>query len=196
MSIIPLGITRCGKSEFRWGERTYLMGIINVTPDSFSGDGLGYDVEAAVRLAREMVEEGADVIDVGGESTRPGSAANPFLALGKRLESQPLPIDEELRRVLPVIRRLAQELEVPISVDTYKAEVARQAVAEGAAMINDIWGLKFDPSLARVAAQAGIPVILMHNQESPYYLDLLAEVLVSLRQSIAVATEAGVPEEN
>ncbi len=125
-----LGITRCGNMEFQWGQRTYVMGIVNVDPDSFSGDGLG-DVESAVAQGKRFVAEGADIIDVGGESTRPGFQA--------------VSVDEELRRVLSVIERLASELPVPVSIDTYKSEVARKAVAAGARMINDVWELKRDP---------------------------------------------------
>ena len=143
-----LPATRCGNTEFRWGERTYIMGVVNLSPDSFSGDGIGDDAEAAVAQAQRMVAEGADVIDVGGESTRPGT--EPLSAED---------IEEELRLVIPVIERLAAALTVPVSIDTYKAEVARQAVKAGAAIINDIWGLKRDPALAEVAAGAAVPII-------------------------------------
>ncbi len=180
---IKLKTTRCGPAEFRWGERTYIMGIVNVTPDSFSGDGLGGNVEAAVRQAREQVAQGADVIDVGGEATRPGSA--------------PVSVDEELRRVLPVLERLALEkLPVPVSVDTYKSEVARRALDLGAAMINDVWGLKQDPGLARLAAEHKVPICLMHNQRGTEYRDLVPDVLDSLRRSVQIALDAGVPEED
>ena len=126
--------TRCGNTEFRWGERTYVMGVVNLSPDSFSGDGIGDDIEAAVAQARRMVDEGADVIDVGGESTRPGT--EPLY---------PEDIDEELRLVIPVIERLSDELSVPISIDTYKAEVARRAMKAGANIINDIWDSRETP---------------------------------------------------
>ncbi|MBI4301173.1 MAG: dihydropteroate synthase [Chloroflexi bacterium] len=158
------------------------MGIINVTLDSFSGDGLGYDAEAALEQARRFVDEGADVIDVGGESTRPGSS--------------PVPMAEELQRVLPVIKLLAREIDVPISIDTYKAEVAHQALAAGANMINDVWGLKHDPEIAKVAAAAGVPLIIMHNQIGTAYNDLIPSVLASLRESMKKAIEAGIKEEN
>jgi len=117
----------------RWGQRTYVMGILNVTPDSFSGDGVGDDVEAALARARQLAEEGADIIDIGGESTRPGAP--------------PVSAEEELRRVIPVIERLAAELAVPISVDTCKSGVAEKALEAGAKMLNDQWGLKHDPRL-------------------------------------------------
>ncbi len=177
-----LGVTRCGSKEFRWGERTYVMGIINVTPDSFSGDGVGYDVSRALGQAQRFVEEGADIIDVGGESTRPGHT--------------PIPAEEELRRVMPVLERLAGQIPVPISIDTYKWEVARCALEAGANMINDVWGLKRDPRLAELAAEWGVPLVLMHNQEGTAYTDLLPDVLASLRHSLDQALEAGVPRDN
>jgi len=177
--------TRIGGTEFRWGERTYVMGIINLSPDSFSGDGLGGDVEAALEQARRMVAEGADIIDVGGESTRPGK--------------EPLPIDqidEELRLVIPVLERLASEITVPISIDTYKSGVASRALKAGAAMINDIWGLKRDPKLAELAAEAGVPIILMSNQRDAPCQDIIPEIISDLKRGIELATRAGVPEAN
>ena len=179
---LDVGITRCGPLEFEWGKRTYVMGIINVTPDSFSGDGLGYDAETALEQALRFQMEGADIIDVGGESARPGST--------------PVDADEEKRRVLPVIRLLASRLDIPISVDTYKYEVAQEALAAGASMINDVWGLKQDPALATLAASEGVPIILMHNQRGTSYTDLVPEVMASLRTSLDRALEAGVPTEN
>ena len=173
---------RWGKLGFAWGKRTYVMGIINVTPDSFSGDGLGYDAEAALEQALRFQDEGADIIDVGGESTRPGST--------------PVTVEEEKRRVIPVIRLLASRLDVPVSVDTYKREVAREALAAGAAVINDVWGLKRDPALADLAAREGAPIVLMHNQQGLDYSDLVPETLASLRASLRQALEAGVPSEN
>jgi dihydropteroate synthase len=181
-----LPVTRCGRAEFRWGERTYVMGVVNLSPDSFSGDGIGDDVEAAVAQAKRMVAEGADVIDVGGESTRPGTEP---LSSGD--------IDEELRLVIPVIERLADELTVPISIDTYKAEVARRAVNAGASIINDIWGLKRDPALAQVAAAAKAPLILMANQrDAPPKVGIMARVISDLENGIRLALEAGVAQEN
>ena len=173
---------RWGKLGFAWGKRTYVMGIINVTPDSFSGDGLGYDAEAALEQALRFQDEGADIIDVGGESTRPGST--------------PVTVEEEKRRVIPVIRLLASRLDVPVSVDTYKREVAREALAAGAAVINDVWGLKRDPALADLAAREGAPIVLMHNQQGLDYSDLVPEALASLRASLRQVLEAGVPSEN
>ena len=178
--------TRWGSTEFHWGERTYVMGVVNLSPDSFSGDGIGDDVEVAIAQARRMVEEGADVIDVGGESTRPGT---------EPLSSHD--IDEELRLVIPVIEQLSGELTVPVSVDTYKSEVALQAVKAGASIINDIWGLKRDPNLAKVAAEAGVPLILMANQrDAPPKVGIMARVISDLEDGIRLAVEAGVPAEN
>ena len=159
------------------------MGVINVTPDSFSGDGIGSDVDAARRLGLRFQEWGADIVDVGGESTRP-----PSIYAG----AAPTGLDEELRRVVPTIEALAAALEIPVSVDTHKAEVARQAVAAGAAMINDIWALERDPDMAGFAAEAGVPVVLMHNQEGTEYDDLVLDVIAALRASVDHAVKAGV----
>lgn len=177
-----MGVTRIGGREFRWGQRTFVMGIINVTPDSFSGDGLAGDAGAAVTRAQEMEAAGADILDIGGESTRPGST--------------PITAEEELRRVLPALERIVAVVKVPVSIDTYKAEVARRAVAAGASLINDVWGLKQDPALARVAAGRHVGLVLMHNQRGTCYVDLVAEVLASLRWSLRRAVAAGVPPEN
>ncbi len=176
------GVTRCGSSEFRWGERTYVMGIINVTPDSFSGDGLGGDVEAAVAQGKRFAAEGADILDVGGESTRPNAA--------------PVSAEEELHRVIPVIERLAGEVTVPVSVDTYRYEVAQRALAVGARMINDIWGLGQEPRLADLAAEHKAPMVLMSNQRDRKCLDIVLEVIASLKRSIALAVDRGVPWQN
>ena len=181
-----LAPTRCGNTEFRWGERTYIMGVCNLSPDSFTGDGLGSDMEAIVAQARRFVDEGADIIDIGGESTRPGM--------------EPLSVDDvdrELEMVIPAIERLVNEVPVPLSVDTYKSAVARRAVKAGASMINDIWGLKRDPRVAEVAAEAGVPLILMGNQrDAPVRLGIVSRVIAELERSIELATEAGVPGEN
>jgi dihydropteroate synthase len=182
MDSSTLGITHCGNKEFKWGERTYIMGVINVTPDSFSGDGLSYDIEAAVAVGRRFAAEGADILDIGGESTRPGAT--------------PVPVDEELRRVIPVIERLAGELPLPLSIDTYKWEVARRALSSGARMINDIWGLKHDPRLAELSVEWGVPIVLMSNQRDASCQDIIPEVLSSLRKSMTLAGELGVAWEN
>lgn len=188
-----LGVTRCGNTEFRWGERTYIMGIINVSPDSFSGDGIT-DLKAASAQAQRFVSEGADILDIGGESTRPGS--------------NPVTVDEEIRRVVPVIERLSAEVSIPLSVDTYKSEVAAQALRAGTTIINDQWGLKYDSRLAELAAEHGVPIILMSNQRDKggydagiqrdvaYYDDLMTEVTSSLRNSIDLALKLGVTTEN
>ncbi len=182
-SNLPLAPTRCGDTEFRWGQRSYIMGILNLSPDSFSGDGLGGDIGAAQAQAGRFIAEGADIIDIGGESTRPGA--------------KPLSLDEELRRVIPTIERLAGELPVPVSIDTYKSAVASRALAAGAGMINDVWGLKRGPGLAGVAAAAGVPIILASNQrDRPGQHDIMAEILSSLERSIALAKAAGVAEQN
>ena len=177
-----LGVTRCGSKEFRWGERTFIMGVLNLTPDSFSGDGLGGDVEAAVAQAKRLVAEGADILDVGGESTRPDSA--------------PIAADEELGRVLPVIEKLVREVSVPISIDTYKSEVACRALEAGAKMINDVWGLRRDPKLAQVAAEEGVPLIIVANQRGTTYQEILPEVINSLRKGMKLALDSGVAWEN
>ncbi len=176
-----MGVTRCGKMTFHWGERTYVMAIINVSPDSFSGDGLS-TVDAAVAQAQRFVAEGADMLDVGGESTRPNSA--------------PISIDEELRRVIPVLERLKGKIKLPLSVDTYKFEVARRALDAGAEMLNDIWGLKREPRLAGLAAERGVPVILMSNQRDKTVKDIVPEVISDLKRAIDLAVKAGMPREN
>jgi dihydropteroate synthase len=169
-----------GPRRFVWGERTYLMGIINVSPDSFSGDGLG-DVEAALAQGRRFVEEGADILDVGGQSTRPGF--------------EELAPEEEIQRVVPVIERLVGELDVPVSVDTYKAAVARAALEAGAHVLNDIWGFRCDRTLAALAAEFGVPAVIMHNQRGREFRDVIGDIRAGLEASIAIAEEAGLPRE-
>jgi len=175
------GITRCGKTTFHWGDRTYVMGIVNVSPDSFSGDGLD-SVDAAVAQAQRFVTEGADILDVGGESTRP--------------DSSPISVDEELRRVIPVLERLNGKAKVPLSVDTYKLDVARKALDAGAEMINDIWGLKQEPKLAALAAERGVPIILMSNQRDKPQRNIVPAVIEDLKRSIDLALDSGVPWDN
>jgi dihydropteroate synthase len=157
------------------------MGVVNVSPDSFSGDGLA-DVEQAVAKGKHLASDGADIIDVGGESTRPGS--------------DPVPIEEELRRVIPVVEKLANEVSVPVSVDTYKPEVARQALDGGADIINDIWGLQKEPALADLAAQRSVPIILMSNQRDSHCQDIMPAVASDLKRAIKQALSAGVAWEN
>jgi dihydropteroate synthase len=176
-----LGSTQCGRSVFYWGKRTYVMGVINVSPDSFSGDGIA-DVEEAVARAERLSSEGADIIDIGGESTRPASA--------------PISTDEELRRVIPVVEKLAHKISVPLSVDTYKLEVARQALNAGANMINDIWGLRKEPRLAELAAQKDVPIALMSNQRDSPCPDIMSALISDFKRAIKQALDAGVPWEN
>jgi dihydropteroate synthase len=191
-----------GSTTFQWGTQTYLMGIVNVTPDSFSGDGLIKSaptdwVAAAVAQGQAQAAAGAHLVDVGGESTRPGG--------------EPVSLADELERVIPVIRALARTVNVPISVDTYKAEVARQALAAGAAIINDVWGLRMDSDMARVAAETGAAVALMHNRSKPRdavqaeqlggryvgveYAELIGDITRELRESVEIALSAGVKPE-
>lgn len=177
------------KMTFKFGKRTFVMGILNVTPDSFSEKGTCFDTETAVRRGMEMAEEGADIIDVGGESTRPGA--------------EPVSLKEELRRVIPVIERLAVKSRVPISIDTYKSEVAKRALEAGAGIINDISGLRSDHKMAEVAAVSNVPVIIMHMkgtprdmQLSPAYHSLIREVMGFLEESIKIAETAGIAPDN
>lgn len=173
------------KKTFMFGERTFIMGILNVTPDSFSEKGIFFDTDTALRRGMEMAEEGADIIDIGGESTRPGA--------------EEVPAEEELKRVIPVIERLAQKISIPISIDTYKADVAKRAMAAGAEIINDISGLRFDSDMPGVAASSGAAVTIMHikgaprdMQQSPTYTSLVSEILEYLKDSIRIAEDAGV----
>ncbi|AHV95010.1 dihydropteroate synthase [Paenibacillus sabinae] len=173
----------CGPTELALGTRTLVMGILNVTPDSFSDGGLWDKPETAVRHALQMAEEGADMIDIGGESTRPGH--------------EPVSADEELSRILPVIEAIHRAApQIPLSVDTYKAEVAKQAIDAGAHIINDIWGGKADPLMVQVAAEAGCPIILMHNRHDRNYTDLQANMIADLQESIDLALQAGVKAKN
>ena len=159
-----------------------MIGIINLTPDSFSGDGLGGDVDAAVDLALRFQDEGADILDIGAESTRPGH--------------KQVSLDEELARLMPALEAVAKRVDLPISVDTYKAAVARRAVDAGAVIINDIWGLKAEPELAEVAAETCAGLVLMHNQKGTQYRDLVPNLVSSLKDSVRTALEAGVPRDN
>src|SRR5271154_1362330 len=166
------------------GERTLVMGVLNVTPDSFSDGGLFFDVDAAVTRALELERDGADIIDIGGESTRPGS--------------QGVSAEEELRRVLPVLERLRGKIKIPISVDTSKSEVAEAAAAAGAEILNDVTALRSDPRIAEVARRRKLPLVLMHMrgeprtmQKGPFAKDVVRDVLAGLRRAIAIATRAG-----
>jgi len=191
---------------FAWGTRTYVMGVLNITPDSFSGDGFMKSnpkmdkqlLESIVKQAHDFVKAGVDILDIGGESTRPGS--------------QPVDAEEELERVLPVVQRLATELDVLLSIDTYKARVAETALKAGAHIVNDVWSLHADPDLATVVARYQAPVILMHNRSSwanaqikerlggryigiPYD-DLLEDIRRELLESVAIAHSAGIPDDH
>ncbi len=186
---------------FEWGTKTYVMGILNITPDSFSGDGLLVRedvIRTAVAQAQQFAAVGADIIDIGGESTRPGST--------------PVTEAEELARVIPVIEAVKRAISLPISIDTYRASVAEAALAAGASWVNDVWGLRMDPRLAQVVAQANCPVILMHNRSKPKdvaqeerlggryigvkYDDLIADIKRELSESVELALQVGIKEAN
>ncbi|WP_251037686.1 dihydropteroate synthase [Paenibacillus albidus] len=174
---------RCGETELTLGARTLIMGILNVTPDSFSDGGLWDEPKRAAEHALQMAADGADIIDIGGESTRPGH--------------EPVSLEEELARVLPVIESIHRAApHLPLSVDTYKAEVARQALAAGAHLINDVWGCKADPLMAAVAAEAECPIIIMHNRHDRRYTDLIPDMIADLQESVNLALEAGVKPYN
>jgi dihydropteroate synthase len=182
--------TIIGKNEFRWGERTYVMGILNMSPDSFSKDGL-LESAAAREQAFRMAEEGADIIDIGGESTKPGFT--------------PVSVEEELKRVIPAIEKISGSISIPISIDTTKYEVARQALQAGASLLNDQWGLKKDRRLAELAVDFDVPIILMSNQrdkgtydsgiqrDGSSYIDVISEVIGTQQKSIELARAIGVP---
>jgi dihydropteroate synthase len=171
----------CGKYMLNYGEKTLIMGILNVTPDSFSDGGSYVDIDRAISHAKEMVENGADIIDIGGESTRPGY--------------QRISDEEEIERVVPVIERLAKEVDVPISIDTYKSEVAKRAVEAGATIINDIWGAKADLNMAKVAAAYNVPIILMHNRQNHDYNEIIPDMIADLMESVEIAKNAGVKDD-
>jgi dihydropteroate synthase len=175
-------VLRCGNYELDLRKKTMIMGIVNVTPDSFSDGGRFYDIDRAVEHAKRLVADGADIIDIGGESTRPGA--------------EKVSLEEELRRVIPVVKAVAQEIDVPISIDTYKAEVAKQAIEAGAHIINDVWGAKADAKMAEVAAFYDVPIILMHNRHDLQYRDLISDMISDLMESVAIAKRAGVRDEN
>ena len=176
-----------GSSLFEWGSCTYIAGIVNVTPDSFSGDGISENIEKAVLQASEFQEMGAHIIDVGGESTRPRSIYG---------YSKLVSVDEELSRVLPVIEILTKDLKIPISIDTYKSKVAEACVEAGAHIINDVWGFRADPMMAKVAADTGAVAILMHNQDGTFYEDLVPDISTQIRSMIDFAVESRVNIDN
>lgn len=173
---------RIGTKSFDIGKQTYVMGILNVTPDSFSDGGRFNNTASAVEQAKLMVQQGADIIDIGGESTRPNHT--------------PVGEEEELQRVVPIIEAIRRELDVPISIDTYKGRVAEAAIKAGANLINDVWGFKKDPYIAEVAARYGVPCCLMHNRDNAEYKDLIADMITDLQESIDIAHKAGVKKED
>lgn len=165
-----------------FGEETYIMGILNVTPDSFSDGGQFNSLENAVAHAKKMIAEGAKIIDIGGESTRPGYT--------------PVSIQDEINRVVPIIKAIKEQVDVLISIDTFKSEVAEAAVEAGADIINDIWGAQYDPKIAAIAAKYEVPIILMHNRQEEYTgADLWSAIEADLMKSINIARQAGVPQE-
>lgn len=176
----PLGETRIGPRVFAWGERTFVMGILNITPDSFSGDGLlGHGPEAAVEQARAMAGDGADILDIGGASSRPGHA--------------PVTAEEEIARVVPVVRAVRAALpDMPLSIDTTKAAVVAAALDAGADLVNDVWGVADDPALPRLAAERAAPIVLMHNRAEARYTALLPEILGDLARAIDRALACGI----
>lgn len=172
---------KCGSHTLNYGEKTLIMGILNVTPDSFSDGGKYNSIEKAVEHAKQMKRDGADIIDVGGESTRPGY--------------EKISLEEELNRVIPVIEALVKEVDIPISVDTYNGTVAEEAIKAGAHIINDIWGAKADRKIARVAAQYEVPIILMHNRNNRDYQHFYRDVLNDIFECIQIAKAEGVKDE-
>lgn len=172
---------KIGNRDFDTENNTYIMGILNVTPDSFSDGGEYNSPDRALFRVKEMIEQGADIIDIGGESTRPGYT--------------PLTEQEETERVLPVIEAVRREFDIPISLDTSKAGVARAGISAGADLINDIWGLKQDEDMAKVIADAGVSCCLMHNRRNDGYRDFLSDVIADLEQSLEIAHRAGISDE-
>ncbi len=174
--------------DFDFSKKTYIMGILNVTPDSFSDGGQFFNKDRAVEQAFRMIEDGADIIDVGGESTRPGAAE--------------VSVKEEIKRVVPIIKAITKQASVPVSIDTYKASVAEAAVSAGASMINDISGLRFDPEMPDLVAKSKVPVVIMHiqgtpknMQRHPYYKALIPEIMDYLREGIRIARRSGISDE-
>lgn len=173
---------KIGQREFQDSGHTYVMGILNVTPDSFSDGGKYTEMDQALRHVEEMIGEGMDILDIGGESSRPGYTL--------------LSDEEEISRVVPVIEKVESEFNIPISLDTYKSAVAEAGIRAGADMINDIWGLKYDDRLADVIARAQVPCCLMHNRKEPDYHNYMEDVLEDLRETIRIAHRAGISDEN
>lgn len=173
---------KIGNKEFKLGERTYVMGILNATPDSFSDGGKFNEVEIALKRVEEMISQGADIIDVGGESTRPNFTV--------------VEVDDEINRVVPVIKAIKEKFDITVSIDTYKAKTAEAAIKAGTDIINDVWGFKKDKNMASVSAKYDVPCILMHNREDKPYKNLMEDVKNDLMESIKIAMDAGVKKEN
>ncbi|MCM1159767.1 MAG: dihydropteroate synthase [Roseburia sp.] len=173
---------KIGNRDFDFKNQTYVMGILNVTPDSFSDGGKFFEMDQALFHAEEMIKEGAAVIDVGGESTRPGYIV--------------VPDEEEIERVVPIIEAIKSRLDIPVSLDTYKSKVSEAGISAGADMINDIWGLKYDEKLAGVIAKSGLPCCLMHNRKEADYNNFMEEVLMDLSETAAMAEKAGIKDTN
>lgn len=167
-----------GNREFDTKNQTYVMGILNVTPDSFSDGGKFNTVDSALRQTEKMIEEGADIIDIGGESTRPGYTL--------------LSNEEEISRVVPVIEAVKKRFDIPISLDTYKSEVASAGILSGVDMINDIWGLKYDEKMAGVIAAAGLPCCLMHNRKEAVYRNFMQDMIADIEETLETAQRAGI----
>ncbi|PKG22507.1 dihydropteroate synthase [Niallia nealsonii] len=173
---------KCGPYKLDYKNKTLIMGILNVNPDSFSDGGKYNRRDHALKHAIDMIENGADIIDIGGESTRPGYVE--------------ISIEEELERIIPIIEAISKEIDIPISIDTYKGRVAEEALTAGAHIINDIWGVKKDPLMASIAAEKKVPIILMHNREKQEYKNFIEDVLADIAESIQIAKNAGISESN
>ncbi|MGE1165083.1 dihydropteroate synthase [Peribacillus simplex] len=182
MSLAEVSKITCGSFDLDYSKKTLIMGILNVTPDSFSDGGKYNRIDAALKHAEQMVNDGADILDVGGESTRPNY---------ERISDE-----EEIERVAPIIEAISRNIEIPISVDTYKSRVAEEAVKAGAHILNDIWGGKADSLMAKVAAEYKVPIILMHNRDNMGYGHFVRDVLQDLFESIMLVKDAGVKDEN
>lgn len=172
---------RIGKKDFPFGERTYVMGILNVTPDSFSDGGNYDDLDSALRQAEKMIQEGADILDVGGESTRPGY--------------EPVSEEQEISRTVPVIEALKRRFDIPVSIDTYKSNVAEAALAAGADLLNDIWGCRHDERCVELAAHYDAAICLMHNRKQAQYEDFMPDVIGDLQVSLSIAERYGVKKD-
>ncbi len=172
---------KIGQKDFATKGHTYVMGILNVTPDSFSDGGKFNDMDKALYHVEEMITDGMDIVDIGGESTRPGYTI--------------LPDEEEISRVIPIIEKVKSRFDIPISLDTYKGKVALAGIEAGADMINDIWGLKYDEIMAKVIAESGLPCCLMHNREKPDYHNYMEDVAEDLKETLVIANNAGIADD-